>query len=258
MRERGVQARRARAVEGDAPRNPPPASGVRFWQAIAIVALIAATAGWTTVAVIATRPSAPAVAVASPSNEPLPSDEASAEPPVESHEVADLEALLPAGLNGTGLTRESWTGATILGDDNWSTSVTTFLTGAGKTAADLQASQAYDPAGSLDMSAGAFRVAGIEAVKLRDAMIAAWKGDYPDLKVSTIKIGGLDVTTGDFGDGGVNSYWYVRDNVVFDIETSDPSIAQAALAALPAPGASAPPSSSAPGSASPAAAPSSS
>ena len=256
MRERGVQARRARGADGEPRTAPPPASGVRFWQALAIVALIAATAGWTTVAVIAMRPSTAAVAVASPTDEPVPSDEGSAEPPIESHVVADLEALLPADVNGTSLTRESWTGDTILGDDTWSASLTTFLTKSGKTPTDLQASQAYDAAGSLDLSAGAFRVAGVDPAALRDAMIAAYKGDYPDLKIATTKIGGLDVTTGDFGDGGVNSYWYVRDNVVFDIETSDPSIAQAALAALPAPGAAAPPSSTGPASASPVASPS--
>src|SRR5205814_1085405 len=98
-------------------------------------------------------------------------------------------------------------GETILGDDSWSTSLTGFLTKSGKTVADLQASQAYDSAGSLDLSTGAFRVDGVSAADLRDAMIAAWKGDYPDLKTASTTIGGFKVTTGDFGDGGINSYW---------------------------------------------------
>ena len=257
MRERGVQARRARATDGKREPGQPPASGVRFWQVIAIVALIAATAGWTTVAVIALRPGpASEVAAASPTDEPAPTDDASVEPPVESHEVADLEALLPAELNGTSLIRESWTGTTFLGDDTWSSSVTTFLTDAGKTAADFQASQAYDAAGALDLNAGAFRVAGIDGAVLRDALIAAWTGDYPELKVTKTTIGGLNVTSGDFGDGGISSYWYVRDRVVFDIETSDPSIALAALSALPKAGESSTPSSAAARSASPSGSPS--
>jgi hypothetical protein len=207
---------------------------------LAVVALIAATAGWTTVAVLALRPAASAspVAEATPSEDVLPTDEASVEPPAESHEVPALEALLPGELNGTTLIRESWTGETILGDDSWSTSLTSFLTTKGKAAADLQASQAYDNAGSLDINAGAFQVVGVAGDALRDAIIAAWKGDYPDLKVGHTTIGGLEVTTGDFGDGGVASYWYVRDGLVFDIESGDPSIAAAALAALPGPGAS--------------------
>jgi hypothetical protein len=217
--------------------------GLRFWQGLALIALVAATAGWTTVAVIALRPAPAAEAAASPAEvlptfDPLSSDVPSEEPPVESHAVPALEALLPAQVNRTTLTRESWTGDTILSDDAWSTSMTTFLTGAGKTAADLETSQAYDATGAFDISAGAFRVAGLDATKLRDAMIAAWKGDYPDLKVATTTMGGLAVTTGDFGQGAVNSYWYVRGGVVFDIETSDPAIAQAALTALPKPAAS--------------------
>jgi hypothetical protein len=255
VRERGVQARRAREGDGER-RSRPPGNGLRFWQVLAVVGLIAATAGWTTAAVIALRPApTPApIAEASPPDETLPSDDPSLEPAVESHAVAELEGLLPADVNGTSLTRESWTGDTILGDDSWSTSITGFLTGAGKTAADLQASQAYDSTGTLDLSAGAFRAAGIAGPVLRDAIIAAYKGDYPDLKVTTTRIGGLDVTSGNFGDGSVNSYWYVRGDVVFDIETSDPSIAQAAFAALPKPGASGAPSApspSGPGSAPP-------
>lgn len=255
MRERGVQYRRVRETEDGRPARPPD-GGLRFWQVLAVVGLIAATAGWTTAAVLALRPSSgPAVvAEASPSDEVLPSDEPSLEPPVESHAAADLEALLPADVNGTSLTRESWTGDTFLGDDSWSTSITSFLTTAGKTVADIQASQAYDATGTLDLSAGAFRVAGVGGTELRDAIIAAYKGDYPDLKLSKKTIGGLEVTNGDFGDGSVASYWYVRDNVVFDIETSDPAIAEAAFAALPAPGttgATAAPSSIAPASAGP-------
>ena len=171
-----------------------------------------------------------------------------------------LEHLLPAAVNGTSLTRESWTGDTILGDDSWSTSITAFLTTKGKAAADLQASQAYDASSDassvLDLAAGAFRVSGVDGTALRDAIIAAYKGgDYPNLTVSDTKIGGLDVKRGDFGDGGVPTYWYVRDGVVFDIESGDATIVAATLTALPAPGAS-PPSSAAPASASPAASPS--
>jgi len=240
VRERGVQVRRARANEADDRPTPPAATSVRFWQVLAAIALVAATAGWAIVGVMALRPASSgpaatrqAVAEASSTDVPLPSEDASVVPPVESHEVAALEALLPSELNGTSLTRESWTGETILGDDTWSTSVTTFLKAAGKTALDLKTAQAYDPAGSLDLNVGAFEVSGIGGAALHDAIIAAWKGDYPDLKTGRATISGVDVTTGDFGDGGVASYWYVRDGVVFDFESGDRSIVAAALAALP-------------------------
>jgi hypothetical protein len=248
MRVRGAQVRRARAAGAGPP--PPPDGRLRFWQALAVVALVAATAGWATVAVITLRPAPAAEALASPTTAPpadiaLPSEDASVEPPVLSHAVADLEALLPAELNGTSLTRESWTGDTIQ-DDPWIASLTTFLTGVGKTPADLQASQAYDPVGTLDLSAGVFRVADVVPAKLLAAMIAAWKENYPDLKTAQASVGGFDVTTGDFGQGqGTTSYWYLRGGAVFDIETTDPTIAQAALAALPTAGASSAPSSAA-------------
>jgi hypothetical protein len=207
------------------------------------------------VAVIALRPAPAAVAEASPTDELPPSDEASIEPPIDSHQVADLENLLPAALNGISLTRQSWTGDMILEDgSSWGTSLTTFLTTAGKTPADLQASQAVDDSGSLDLSAGAFRASGIAGAALRDAIIAAFTVDFPDLKVTQTKIGGFDVAKGDFGDGGIPTYWYVRDGVVFDIESSDASIVAAALAALPNPGAGAP-SSGSPASSSPASSP---
>jgi hypothetical protein len=240
VRERGVQARRARPADHEpSPRPPSPANPVRFWQALAVVALIAAVAGWTTVAVMALRPAPAGEALASATDAPFPSADASLEPPIESHQVAELEALLPSELNGTSLTRESWTGDTLLADDPWGSAMTAFLTGAGKAKADLQVSQAYDTAGNLDLSAGAFRVPGIDPGTLRDAMIAAWKkGDYPDLKIAQAAVGGFEVTTGDFGDGAVSGYWYVRDGVVFDIETGDPTIAQAALGALPKAGTS--------------------
>ena len=60
MRERGVQSRRVRPgpVEPLRRPGPPPqrSGGGNFWQVLAIVALVAATAGWTTVAVLALRP----------------------------------------------------------------------------------------------------------------------------------------------------------------------------------------------------------
>jgi hypothetical protein len=71
---------------------------------------------------------------------------------------------------------------------------------------------------------------------MRDALIAAWKVDFPDAPSSTIKVDGKDVTKVDFGEDALDSYLYIRGDDVFDIETSDESIVAAAIAALPAPG----------------------
>ncbi len=131
------------------------------------------------------------------------------------------------------LSSQSWTGTTILAEDAWSVAITTFLTSAGKTAADLQVGQAYDPTGTLDLSAGVFRADGIAASDLQAQMIKAWQVDYPDLKVSEVTMGGRMVTKGDFGAGAIHSYWFVRDDVVFDVQTSDEKLAEAAILAIP-------------------------
>ncbi len=88
--------------------------------------------------------------------------------------------------------------------------------------------------------------------------------DYPDLKVSQVTLGGKTVTKLDFADDTIDSYIYLRGDLVFDIETTDDTVAIAALAALPAPtGSGAPvpsgsaaPASKAPASKAPAASPS--
>jgi hypothetical protein len=249
VRERGVQSRRGRGVEPERVLRSTPPGGRRggggsgFWQGLAIVALIAATAGWTTVAVLALRPQPTPVAEASPTDDvgAVPSDDpnASDEPVPDSHTVPALEAQLPTTICGTPLVTQSWTGDATLADDPWSVTVTTFLTSVGKTPVDLQFAQAYDPtAGTdpntgIDLSIGVFRVAGTEAASLRDNLIKAWKGDYPDLVTTSITIGGKKVTKGDFGADAINSYWYLSGNDVYDVETTDEGLATAALSALP-------------------------
>ena len=244
MRERGVQSRRVRAgrVEPAGHDAPPAVSRGNIWQVIAIVALVAATAGWTTVAVLTLGGGGGSSAAASPSDsfDPLASDEPTLPPVADTHDAPDLEAYLPLTLNDTTLQVQSWTGDSILTDDAWSTSLTAFLTGAGKTSKDLRVAQAFDPTQALDGSIGVYRATGVQATALRDALVAAWKVDYPEMTVSTVKLDGKDVTRCDFGEDTIASYLYVRDDLVFDVETTDEAIAAAAFAALPVPGASPP------------------
>ena len=99
--------------------------------------------------------------------------------------------------------------------------MTAFLTASCKIPADLHVAQSYDPNEALDASIGVYTVDGVDATALRDALIEAWKGDYPDMKVSQVTIGGKDVTKGDFGADSITSYLWVHDDAVYDIETSD-------------------------------------
>ena len=250
MRERGVQSRRVRpgSVEPSKRPDPGPRPGTNVWQVIAIIALLFATAGWTTVAVITLRPATAAVDAPTDSEEPTDGEDPSVPPVADSHDAPELEALLPTELSGTPLEAQSWTGDVYLAGDDWGNSVTSFLTANGKTPGDLRAAQVADPAGALAGTMFAYKVAGLDPAKVRDALLAAWKGDYPDIKVTTTTIGGKDITKGDFGVDADSSFLYIKDGVVYDIETSDEGIAAAALDAIGKPaGSRAPVTSAAPG-----------
>lgn len=239
MREPGPQPRRVRpgSIEPKKRPDPGPRSGTNVWQVIAIIAMLVATAGWTTVAVIALRPTTPAVADA-----PLGSDDPNAvddsSPPPDSHEDPGLEALLPTTLNGAPLVAQSWIGDSWLAVDP---ALTDLLSSSGKTTPDLSVAQAYDPTGAVEGFVGVYRVKGADPAAVRDALLAAWKVDNTDLKVSTVTLGDQKVTKGDFGSEIDPSYMFVKDDIVYDIETSDEAIATAAVAAIAHPGASAAP-----------------
>lgn len=241
MRERGVQSRRVRPGQVEPVRRPGPppqrsgGSG-NFWQVLAIAALVAATAGWTTVAVLALRPAPAAEAnVPTDSFDPNATDDGEVPPVADTHDAPELESLLPATLSGTTLQAQSWDGDGLLTDDPWSTSMTAFLTSVCKVPADLHVAQSYDPNQALDASIGVYQADGVEATALRDALIAAWKGDYPEMAISQVTVGGKDVTKGEFGEDTITSYLYIDGDNVYDIESSDETIATTALGVLPAP-----------------------
>lgn len=247
MRERGAQSRRAHSAPVEPVPGPPRArGGGNVWQVVAIIALIAATAGWTTVAVIALREPSTAVVTPSDSFDPNATGNASIPPAVASHDVPALEALLPPDVNGTTLQAESLTGETLLNSDDWSAALTKFLTSVSKTSTDLQYASAADPNGSLDLQIGVYRVVGLdtEATGLRDALVEAWKTLSPDLKISQVTLGGKALTKGDNGGDFAPSYLFVRGNLVYEIDSGDEAIVIAALAALPESGASASPGAS--------------
>ncbi len=248
VRERGVQSRRVNPgpVQPARRLGPPPSSGRNFWQVLAILALIAATAGWTTVGVIALRAPSTAV-VASPTDSIDPNASVASDPPVaDTHDAPQLEAVLPTTINGTTLASQSWTAAEegILNGDEWSTSMTTFLTTAGKTPADLLIAQAIDPDQGIDVSIAAYQIAGTQPSALRDALVAAWKSQYAQMAFSEVTLAGKTVTKG-VGTDLPSSYLYLDANVVYDIETTDESLALAALGQIP-PGAPGAPGSGAP------------
>ena len=249
MRERGVQSRRVRESK-EATRRPAPASNsTNVWQVIAIVALLAATAGWTTVAVITLRGSDTTAAIASPTDSAAPdASDGPTEPPVaDSHDAPDVEAVLPTSVNGVDLQVQSVTGDKLMSDDEWSTTVTAFLTSLGKTPPDLKWGQSYDPTDSLNGSFEVYNLAGADPAKLKDTLVAAWKTVYPTLKTTDLTIADQKMTRVDVTDQGETStsFVFVRDGHVYNFTTDDQALVASAVKAIPAPGASSKPGPSA-------------
>lgn len=232
-----MQSRRARAGElGSGPMGSSSGGGPGFWPALAIIAVIVATAGWTTVGVLVLNDkAAPAASADTASDEPIdegdvPSDEAIP----ESHTFPDLEALLPADVGGTPLAVQSFTGTDVLTDDSWGQSITAFLATVGKTPADLQVARAEDPEGLIDLdSIWVFRLADVDPEKLRQAIIDGWKVDFPDLATSNATVVDKAVIKGSFGEDAIGSIWYINNGVIFDIESYDEDLSSTILAALP-------------------------
>ena len=54
---------------------------------------------------------------------------------------------------------------------------------------------------------------GVPTADLRDALVNAWKNDYPELAISTVTLDGMEVTKGDFGEDAIDSYWYEKDGL---------------------------------------------
>lgn len=188
-----------------------------------------AVAGWTAVIVLLlNRPSAVALATPTPNDQP-----AASIGDTTSHDAPDLEALLPTSYAETPLTTTSWLGSTILTDDDWSKSITAYLAGLELTPADLKVAQSYDPTGGLDLAAVAFEAPDMDAAAFVQAIVAAWRVDYPGLATSTVTVGGKSVTKGIFPEESVVSYWYASNGVAYEVDTSDESIAAGVLATLP-------------------------
>lgn len=230
MRERGTQARAARA------RNEPPAPAPkpdRFWPTVAVIAIVVATIGWTAVAFMALGGgrTGDGTAIASPTAEDV-IDEESLAPEPQSHQAPELEALLPTEWSGTALTTQSWTGADVLADDDWSLALSDFLEANGKTVADMSVAQTLDEVGELDLVVGAFQVDGVDAATLEQAMIDAWTATDSTFSTSQVNLGGRTVTKGLYQDDVLASYFIQGDGVVFDIETADEELAAAVIATL--------------------------
>jgi hypothetical protein len=244
MRQRGAQSRRGRSGLDGGPFGASLGSGGgggdRFWPTVAMIAIVVATAGWTTVAVLALSsrgaepsPSPSQIADVSPSDDTSQLPDSSDSPEPASHVSPALEALLPKTWEGIALSSQSVNGETLLSDDDWSAAFTTYLTSAGKTPADLLFAQAYDPTGTIDLTIGAYKITGATAADVQKTLVNAWKASYPELATKSETIGGKAVAHGVIPDAGVDGYWYQHADIVYEIETADAALAAKVLTSLP-------------------------
>jgi hypothetical protein len=146
-----------------------------------------------------------------------------------------LEAEMPHSINGTTLTIQSATNAASLGSDSSSRALGAAMTSLGKKPGDLEIAEAYDASGALALTVLGFRVAGVDATKLRSVVLDAWLStNTPGVTSSSVSLSGTASTKVDYGDGGPNDFAFVHGDSVFVVVTADQSLAANAVAAMAA------------------------
>lgn len=146
-----------------------------------------------------------------------------------------LEAEMPHSINGTTLTIQSATSAASLGSDSSSRALGAAMTSLGKKPGDLEIAEAYDASGALALTVLGFRVAGVDATKLRSVVLDAWLStNTPGVTSSSVSLSGTASTKVDYGDGGPNDFVFVHGDSVFVVVTADQSLAANAVAAMAA------------------------
>jgi hypothetical protein len=142
-----------------------------------------------------------------------------------SHAAPGLEALLPGTIDGHRLAKGSVTGAVVLSGNNaFSHVLKGILARAGKSPADLTFANAQDPTGTLRVEIGAFRVHGLGARALRDAIVRSTRPNAPGLAVSRVAVGGRRVTKVVYP-GGSTLYLYPDGDVVYYVGTQNQALA---------------------------------
>jgi hypothetical protein len=163
----------------------------------------------------------------------LPSDAASPNPTPVSHVAPDLEARLPGSVDGTSLAIDSVTGATALDDDVTSKALIASLGDLDKTPSDLQIARALDPAGQRQIRVYAFRVVGADGADLVAVVVNALLANTAAApEASQVTVGGVPVTKLSYGEGPAEYVFGARDGVVFNVETTDESLAITVLRQL--------------------------
>jgi hypothetical protein len=165
---------------------------------------------------------APLVGTASGDVPPPPST-----PPY--HAAADLEALLPESVGGVALERRSLNGEDLVGGSVGSAG--TILDAVGSlvpTPGRVSVALAVPAEGSADLLIAAYRLDGVSS----DA-IQARLGLFPSQVWSHQTVGGHEALVSVVGSDGSQTWLLVAGNVLEEIDSSDATLAEEAISALP-------------------------
>jgi hypothetical protein len=214
--------------DADGRGGRPSGPGGSFWPALAIAAIIAATAGWTVVAVMVVNGPSPSAAVV-PTDDPnatdvIPSDGEDSPLP-ERHEFSDLEAILPSTIGSVTVKTESWSGS--LGDAFFEgDGLLGVITAAGKLETDAQLAIGYDAAGVATIQPSVLRVAGVSTQSLLEASVKAWSDSSETFSTTTFKVGDRTVVKGTEAGEPLGIYWYRTDDLLFSVWSDDEQTAR--------------------------------
>lgn len=198
--------------------------------ALASILLVAACGGSATPAPsAAVEGASPAASAAAASTEPAATDNGSGSNGSLTGSAPELEAMLPANVNGVAFDRTSFGGsAWPAGIPIGSSDLDAFLQQSGKSLSDVSIAMATptdsSKAGTFVM---AFQVKGADGTKLADALGATSGSD-----LTSATVGGKQVL--EAGIPGMGVVFYVKSDIVFYIlALGDASLTDAIVAALP-------------------------
>lgn len=236
---------RAKNIRTTVPEPPPPAStGGNSRRILVVAGLLVLGAAFGIVMVkLTSSPSASpspspsaALASASPSVAASGSPGASPSPsPSPSQAAPELAAMMPTSVGGTALTVQTAKDASTLGTSPAPRAISAAVTAFGKKPADFEIAISYDASGSSTLQIFGFRLPGVTPEQLKPIVLNAWlAADVHGVKTTTVVIGGKSATKVSYGTGA-DEYVFPYQDALFDVETSDPTLAAKAVAAIGAP-----------------------
>jgi hypothetical protein len=149
-----------------------------------------------------------------------------------SHAAPDLEALLPAEVNGTALRKGSTTGAVVFGGNAFGRVMTRFLARHGKWPNDLRFANAQTSSRKFELEIGVFQLRDVQGSALRQAIVESSHPNARGLETSTARLSGKRVTKLVYP-GGSTLYLYAHGDLVFYVGTQSEVLAGTILAMFP-------------------------